>query len=283
MAHERLLLLAIACHCLHSVTPLLAGACSISQMTIFPSASPVIGVNRRVWLAACAAGLAGLPAHAQGAAHSSPWPSPLQLDYDVSGQARGIPYRATSRLRWQLSGNRYEAELYMHVRLLGGRTQTSSGLWTGDGLRPERYVDQARRERRYDLDWAQQRFRFSREGQLVHEGALHASVQDRLSVFFALALQAGQRPLPARSTTPWQVWVINQRGPESWSYTDHGAVRTETPAGSRQTRQLERLPGEHNDTQMTLWLDEALGWLPARILLQDPNGDVADQRLRLAS
>ena len=255
-------------------------------MIVFPSAAPMAGLNRRVWLVGCVAGLAsltGLAARAQGASNPSPWPSPLQLDYDVSGQARGIPYRASSRLRWQLSGNRYEAELDMRARLVGGRTQTSSGLWTSDGLRPERYVDRARRERRYDLDWAQQRFRFLREGEVMHEGPLQSGIQDRLSVFFALALQARQRPLPGRSTAPWQVLVINQQGPETWSFADQGAARIDTPAGSRQTRQLERLPGEHNDTQMTLWLDQTLGWLPARMLLQDANGDVVDQRLRLAS
>lgn len=252
-------------------------------MTGFPSAPPLPSLNRRAWLAACAAGLTGLCAHAHGQANPIPWPSPLQLDYDVSGQARGISYRATSRMRWQLSGNRYKAGLEMRARLAGERTQTSSGLWTGEGLRPERYVDQARRERRYDLDWAQQRFRFSREGLLVHEGPLQAGVQDRLSVFFALALQARPQPLPGRSAAPWQVMVISQQGPQTWSFTDHGAARIDTPAGSRQTRQLQRLPGEHNDTQMTLWLDETLGWLPARMLLQDTNGDVVDQRLRLAS
>lgn len=255
-------------------------------MTGLPSALPVAGLNRRGWLVGCAAGwasLTGWPARAQGAIHPSPWPSPLQLDYDVSGQARGIPYRASSRLRWQLSGTRYEAELDMRARLVGGRTQTSSGLWTADGLRPERYVDRARRERRYDLDWTQQRFRFSREGEVMHEGPLQAGVQDRLSVFFALAWQARHRPLPGRSTAPWEVRVINQQGPETWSFADHGAASINTPAGSRQTRQLTRLPGKHNDTEMTLWLDEALGWLPARMLLQDDNGDVVDQRLRLAS
>lgn len=214
-----------------------------------------------------------------------PWPARLQMDFDVTGQARGLPYRASSRLAWQSQDGRYEAQLEMRARFVGSRNQTSTGRWQDEQLMPERYVDQARVERRFQLDWARQRFEFWREGQLVREGPLDRGTQDRLSVFFALAWQAQRRlsTPTADAGDPWQVRVINQEGAEIWSFADRGAERLDTPAGTLDTRQLDRLPGDHNNTGMTLWLSRSHGWLPARIRLTDPNGDVVDQRLRLAS
>jgi hypothetical protein len=215
-----------------------------------------------------------------------PWPTRLQLDFDVVGQTRGLTYRATSRLAWFNDAQRYQAQLEMRVRLIGSRTQTSTGLWRDGQLMPERHIDQARTERRYELDWTQQRFQFWRKGQLVREGPLEAGTQDRLSVFFALALQARQRlgKGSADPHDPWSVPVINQQGAQTWSFADRGPQRLETPAGTFDTRQLERLPGPHNDdTGITLWLSRSHEWLPARIRLADPNGDVVDQHLRLAS
>lgn len=245
------------------------------------------GVRRRSWIVATLGGLSVVSAHAQHdiASAGSPWPARLQLDFDVSGQARGLPYRATSRLAWQSEAGRYEAQLEMRARFVGARTQTSRGRWRESQLIPEQYVDQARTERRYELDWTQQRFQFWRDGQLVREGALEAGTQDRLSVFFALALQARRRlaERPAATRDPWTVQVINQQGADLWSFTDRGPQRLETPAGSFDTRQLERQPGPYDDTAMTLWLSQQHAWLPARIRLEDPNGDVVDQRLRQAS
>lgn len=251
------------------------------------SSVPCWNIKRRAWIVVALAGCSTVVGRTSFASAPAtlPWPNRLQLDFDVSGQARGLPYRATSRLTWQLDADRYEAQLDMQARFVGTRTQTSKGLWRNGLLMPEQHVDQARTERRYELDWAQRRFEFWREGQRIREGTLETGTQDRLSVFFALALQAWGRLSSgsAHLSDPWAVQVLNQQGAEAWSFAERGPEQLTTPAGTWETRQLERLPGPHNDTRMTLWLSRSHGWLPARIRLADPNGDVVDQHLRSVS
>lgn len=206
----------------------------------------------------------------------------VQLDYDVAAQARGLPLRASSRLQWRRSAGTYEAELDLRAALLGTRTQRSSGLWDAQGLRPQTFSDQARRLRRYELDWNTQRYRFFREASMVHEGALRPGTQDRLSLFFAIAAWAHQQSTWTLSTA-LTLPVLAQTATEDWRF-DWAATETlDTPAGRMLTQRLERVPRDAGDTRMTLWLAPTAGLLPARILLQESNGDQVDQRLRSAA
>lgn len=240
--------------------------------------SPAPRWSRRTWLKALTAGGAW-PLMAGAQEVQTPWPQTLVLEYDVSGQARGLPYRASSQLTWNGQADRYEAQLDMRIRLLGRRTQRSSGRWSLAGMQPALFIDQARRERRFEIDGLRQQFRLFREGELVREGPLAPGSQDHLTLFFELALRA-HRQAGRFTPEPWVVPVMGHHGAEPWTFVWKGAERLDIPAGHLPTQRLERQPREPEDTHMSLWLHEALGWLPVRILLQDPNGDVVDQRLR---
>ncbi|MDV7393502.1 DUF3108 domain-containing protein, partial [Arthrospira platensis SPKY1] len=138
------------------------------------------------------------------------------------------------------------------------RTQRSSGRWSLEGMQPERFIDQARRERRFEIDATRQQFRLFRDGEPVSEGPLAPGSQDRLALFFELALRA-HRQGGRFTTEPWTVPVMGHQGAEPWRFVWTGAERLETPAGLLLTQRLKREPRDPEDTRMSLWLHEALG------------------------
>lgn len=242
--------------------------------------------NRRQCLAwALALGLAG-----GGAAQTNPaaptnprkgpsaWPERLQLDYEVSARVGAIPLRASGQLQWLLQGDLYEASLSMRLPLVGARTQRSRGRLLPSGLQPLAFSDQTRRLRRFELDWAAQRYRYQRDHEAAQDGPLQAGTQDRLSMFFELAQRL--RLQPPVADTVWTVPVLGTSGVQPWALRLRAQEPTETPAGVLPAWRLERHHTQPDDTRMSLWLAEATHFLPVRILLQEPDGDWADQRLR---
>jgi hypothetical protein len=200
------------------------------------------------------------------------------LDYEVQGQARGIGYRATSRLRWQRQGLRYEAEWEVRARWVGSRTQQSHGEW-GAQIQPTQFTDRSRRERRYELDPPQQRYRFFQDGELAQQGPLPPGTQDRLSVWLALALWA-QRHSGQRPPAPWVVPVIQPDGAQPWTWLWRGPDAIDTPAGRLQALRIDRQEDPDATQHTRVWLHEAVGWLPVRLRVQDAQGDWVEQTLR---
>ena len=52
------------------------------------------------------------------------------------------------------------------------------------------------------------------------------------------------------------------------------------PVGPTAAVRLTRLPRQPYDQQVDLWFAPSLGYLPVRLRVTHPNGDVADQVLR---
>ena len=238
-----------------------------------------VGWTRRAWMTATGAAAVGMWSTGR-AVEPLPWPAAMTLKYEVSGRARGLPYRAASVLHWEPNGAAYTASLDMRAPLVGTRTQRSEGRLSRDGLRPERYIDQARRERRYELAWAEQRFRYLRDGQFMHDGPLVAGTQDRLSLFFQLGLWARSQAQEAMGSATAVVPVLGQGGTEPWRFRLAAQEAVDTPAGSLPALRLERERADPGDTQITLWLAPAVHHLPARLVLEDDEGHRVDQRLR---
>jgi hypothetical protein len=234
-------------------------------------------LSRRACLGALVA--AGCCPGAVLASAALPWSRAWVLDYEVSGRARGVPYRASSQLRWEARDSAYTAVLEMRAPLVGTRTQRSEGRIDDRGtLRPDRFTDQARREHRYELEWARQRYRYVREGEPLREGALPAGTQDRLSLFFQLGgWAAAQAP---RGEASVELPVLGRGGAEPWAFRLTGREAVDTPAGALDAWRLERQIRAPDDTAITLWLAPALQYLPARLLLEDDEGHRVDQRLR---
>ena len=223
-----------------------------------------------------------------GVAHSNPaapaghrgvfaGPDRLALDYDVSARVSGIPVRASGQLQWLMRSGQYEASLQMRLPLVGGRTQRSRGRLLPDGLQPTEFSDQTRRTRRFELDWTALRYRHQRDSEAERAGPLQAGTQDRLSLFFELARRL-QRQTPVPDAL-WSVPVLGPSGVQPWMLRLRALEQIETPAGTLSAWRLERHDTQPDDSRLSLWLAEALHYLPVRILLQEPDGDWADQRL----
>ena len=223
-----------------------------------------------------------------GVAHSNPatptghrgafaGPDRLALDYDVSARISGMPVRASGQLQWLMRSGQYEASLSMRLPLVGGRTQRSRGRLLPDGLQPTEFSDQTRRTRRYELDWTALRYRHQRDSEAERVGPLQTGTQDRLSLFFELARRL-QRQTPVPDAV-WSVPVLGPSGVQPWTLRLRALESIETPAGPLSAWRLERHNAQPDDSRLSLWLAEAVHYLPVRILLQEPDGDWADQRL----
>lgn len=205
-----------------------------------------------------------------------PLPAPGEWAYDISGQAKGLPYRASATLTWEHDAQRYCAQLSMRALLVGQRSQTSLGAVDIAGLRPESFVDRGRKERRYELDWAAKRYRVPPDD-AAH--ALPVGSQDRLSLFLQLAAVLGQQRTPPATGQTWQLPVLSAGGTHTWTFVWKGTETLDLPAGRHTAWRLDRVPREPGDTQVSLWFAPPLQFLPVRIRLTEPNGDTVDQRL----
>jgi len=132
--------------------------------------------------------------------------------------------------------------------------------------------------RRLELDWAAMHYRHWRDGKVERSGPLHSGAQDQLSLLFQLAWLMNQDPV--RPEVLWTLPVLSAAGVEPWRMLVRSMETIQTPAGSLQAWKIERQTSAPNESRLSLWLAERLHFLPARILLQEPDGDWADQRLK---
>ena len=81
-----------------------------------------------------------------GVTLSATAPAPVRVLYNVTGQARNLPYSARAELLWRHDGRHYDARMEVSAFLVGSRTQTSEGDITPQGLAPRRFGDKSRNE-----------------------------------------------------------------------------------------------------------------------------------------
>lgn len=223
-----------------------------------------------LWLAA------GQPLRADPAGFTPP--PPARWEYTVSGQTRGIPYRASARLHWEHDHRSYRARTEVTAFLVGSRVQTSSGTLGPEGPRPEVFTDQARKERQTRFDRARDTITFTHGNGSPSSAPFAAGAQDRLSLFLYLGGRlAASGPPP--SGTAWQVPVTGSDSVEIWSFESQGQAPLALPLGTADAWHLRRLPRQTNDQALDLWFVPAWGHAPARIRIRHPNGDVVDQQL----
>lgn len=204
-------------------------------------------------------------------------PASTRLLYDVTGQVKGIGYRAEGTLTWTVSDGRYDARMEMRVPLLGSRSQTSVGRVGPNGLMPERFADKSRSEKAAHFEASKQRITFSNN---APEAPLQPGAQDRLSLFMQLAGLLQARPQAYATGKTVDMQVAGTGDAPLWRF-DVGAESTlSLPAGEFKVRRLVRQPRKEFDSTVEMWLAPSLGYLPVRLRVTQSNGDVADQQLR---
>lgn len=227
-------------------------------------------------LAAAAAG-AKRPARATVALPPATPPPSTRLHYDVTGNVKGIGYKAQGTLDWTVADSRYEARMEMRVLLLGSRSQTSTGRIGPHGLMPERFADKSRSEKATHFDAAQQRIRFSSN---APEVPLLPGAQDRLSLFLQLASLLQARPQAYATGQTVDMQVAGTGDAPIWRFDVGEESTISLPAGEFKVRHLVRQPRKEFDSTVEMWLAPSLHHLPVRLRVTQSNGDVADQQLR---
>lgn len=205
-------------------------------------------------------------------------PGAVRLKFAVTGQQGVAPMSGVfGELGWQQDGQAYEARLSLSFLFKTLRTQQSTGHIGPAGITPDRFSDTRKTEVASHFVRDQGQIVFSNNAPSV---PLMPGAQDRLSVILQLgALLAGD---PARYPTDGAI-AIQTAGPRDadiWIFKIGEEENLRLPGGDFAARKLTRNPRYPYDDKVELWLAPALGYLPVRILLTQPNGDFADMRLR---
>jgi len=205
-------------------------------------------------------------------------PGAVRLKFAVTGQQGVAPMSGVfGELTWQQDGQAYEARLSLSFLFKTLRTQQSTGHIGPAGITPDRFSDTRKTEVASHFVRDQGQIVFSNNAPSV---PLLPGAQDRLSVILQLgALLAGD---PARYPTDGAI-AIQTAGPRDadiWIFKIGEEENLRLPGGDFAARKLTRNPRYPYDDKVELWLAPALGYLPVRILLTQPNGDFADMRLR---
>ncbi len=207
-------------------------------------------------------------------------PGSLRLKYAIEGGARGMTYHASGELLWAHDGENYEVRMEVGAFMLGSRVQTSRGRITAQGLQPQRFSDISRRQRVAEFDHAQAQVRFSEGAAPV---ALLPGAQDQLSIFVQLASQLAADPGAFPRGTALELQAIGVRGADTWRFVVGEEETLNLPGGEQRALKLSRLTQTAQEVQVDVWLAPALGWLPARIRLSQPNGDFIEQSWRASA
>ena len=199
-------------------------------------------------------------------------PGSMRIKYRVFSNR--FPYRLSAELRWQNSGESYEARLELGALGLA-RAQTSRGLLTAQGLAPTRFSDKYRSEVAAHFNREQGIVTFSAN---TPDVPLQAGAQDRLSVSLQLASMLASAPARYPAHTLIGMQTVGPRDADTWVFTVLGEEQLVLPGGELLAVRLVRNPREPFDQKVELWLAPGLGYLPARIKITEPNGDFIDQQ-----
>lgn len=205
-------------------------------------------------------------------------PPSTQLSFEVTGHVKGFDYHARGELNWRNDGARYQLRQSISLLFLGSRAQQSEGLITASGLRPRRFVDEARKARGAELDFDTHRVQFSDGASASAE--IGDGAQDRLSVFIQLGARIAAAPESFPPGTRIGFETVGPRRVDRWTFRVQGPELLHLPAGDVPTLKLQRLPQDGDDQTDELWLGTDLHYLPVRIRLAQGGGDVVDLRLR---
>jgi hypothetical protein len=207
---------------------------------------------------------------------AAPAPRQLQWDYEIKGKASGFSYQARASWVWQREANRYTLTQQLSVPLLGSQTQTSQGIWRDpQGPEPRQFSDSKRTERNVAFEPEQGQLRFLNSSA---RAPWAPGAQDRLSLFLALM----QHSQSLKAPTPGQRWacpVASSRGLDAWHFECLGSASLALPAGQFTAWAWERTQLPAGESTLKVWLSPQAGWGPVRVLITEPSGNQADQRL----
>lgn len=203
-------------------------------------------------------------------------PASAQLNYKVTGNAKGMSYYADSEMSWVNAGDRYDAVMKISMLFLGSRSAVSTGTINAKGLAPLRYTDISRTEQSTFFDAQAGTISFS-----VNTPKLPwvPGVQDRTSVYIHLGSLLAGHPEGFASGSAHPVYVAGPRDADTWIFRVEADEKLKLPFGELTTVKLTRLPPLERDVKVEVWYAPSLGYLPVRNRITQSNGDFVDQQL----
>jgi hypothetical protein len=199
-------------------------------------------------------------------------PGSARLKYKV--ETNKFAPNAGVELLWQQDSKVYEAQLAFTVFGLT-RVQTSRGEITPLGLAPIRFSDKYHGEVAAHFNRDSNKITFSAN---TPDVPLMTGAQDQLSVMLQMAALIAGNPPRFTPATTLAFQTVGPRNAGIWVFTVIGEEALQLPGGQQVALKLLRQRRQEVDQRMELWLAPALGYLPARIRLTDPNGDFVDQQ-----
>lgn len=185
-----------------------------------------------------------------------------------------FPYWLNGELQWQQQQQRYRARL--GYSLLGQeRFQISVGLAGPEGLQPSQFTDHISRDLLVAFDWQQQRASFQGRATPV---SLMPGAQDRLSALLQLGWLAARESTAITPGRRLSMQTLGSAGADVWTWRFLQQEWLTLPNGRHDGRKWVREPLEPQGQQLEVWLSPALGYLPARIRITEPDGGYVDQQ-----
>ena len=207
-------------------------------------------------------------------------PASVQLDYKMTGSAKGLTYYANGELVWQNTGSVYNASMTVKALFIGSRTLSSTGQVSDQGLAPSRFTDKSRTEvaAHFEPDKGQISFSANTPTLPWTPGA-----QDRVSVFMQLGGMLAGNPAAFPVGSQISLRTVGPRDADTWTFLVEAEERLSLPFGELATIKLSRKPRHEYDQKLEIWYAPALGYLPVRNKITQANGDFVDQELKTLS
>ncbi|MBH2020188.1 MAG: DUF3108 domain-containing protein [Burkholderiales bacterium] len=203
-------------------------------------------------------------------------PASVQLEYKMTGSAKGLTYYAKGELVWQNSGGSYNARMTAKALFIGSRTLSSTGQLSDQGLAPSRFSDKSRSEvaAHFEPDKGQISFSANTPSVPWTPGA-----QDRVSVILQLGGMLAGNPAEFPAGSSISMLTVGPRDADHWTFLVEGEEPLSLPFGDMATLKLSRQPRREYDQKVEIWYAPALGYLPVRNKITQANGDFVDQQL----
>lgn len=204
-------------------------------------------------------------------------PPAAHLAYEVDIRTSDRAERGVSYLTWRQDGRFYDAQwTYFHLQL-GDNSTRSTGIVTLHGLAPlDTRISQA----------TPRNIRFDYDGHLLHYAnpeeslPLSSGMQDRLSVLIQLSAMLAADPTryPPGTAVTLPVATGSAAGDQTFTVEEEESFEALRNQNVRALRLVQR-PRNDQDPRTEVWLSPDMEYLPVRIRVTHPNGDVADHRV----
>lgn len=213
---------------------------------------------------------------AVGALADVGWPASGRIVFEVLRGEDGVKL-GESEHRWRQDGKTYEMSTLVQTTGLAGLlydfryVQRSTGAIEGDRLVPSRFsvMQQDRPEDVARFDWSAGEVEITRRERLRNY-PLAPGDQDVLSVWHLFAALNGQAP-------PDALQLVTSRGAYPADIQIVGSETVRLALGELPVRHV-RLVARSGRLAIDVWLSDAHGSLPVRVLMRDDRGQVLDQR-----